>query len=351
MRLWLAALLSLAACSHSPPTAYSYAPLGPFGSGSDVQLTFNPRPDYDPSWAADGRSILYTWSPPVAPHDTRCLGLLPADGGTRLWSFCDDGFTELDSATSFGGAALGAGGALLYLEAASHLEPLSNFPRPGFDRVALFLTDTAHPLVRHTLATFPTFIGSTRIDWLERLSWTGDSSLAALADTITVKINEGSIDTLRYPIAVVTGRITANGATLQLVAGTLDARDYSMAGSNVVFSTGGVDLFTVPLSGGQATKFATVPPDTSLQLLDLSCQTARCILLTTQFRTIGVFPVLSLTFALRSLDIASGTSAVLEYRGDISFATPRIAPSTGDVVLDVGTSSGHDLHLYKGILP
>ena len=352
MRLWLAALLSLAACSHSPPTAYSYTPLGPFGSGSDLQLTFNPKPDYDPSWAVDGQSILYTYSPPDEPHDNRCLGLLPAAGGTRLWSFCDDGRTEIDSATSFGASALGTGGSLVYLEAASRLQPLSTRPKPGFDRVTLFLADTAHPLVRRTLATFPTFVDGTRIDWLERLAWTGDSTLVALGDTLAIQINEGSVDTLRFPIAVVTGRITASGAPLQLVAGTLGARDYSMAGSNVLFSTGGVDLYSVPLSGGQATKFATVPPDSLLQLLDFSCQAARCILLTHQFHPIGSDnPGPVPTDGLRSLDLATGAFAGLQYRGDITFGTPRIAPSAGDIVLDVGTSTGHNLHLYKGFLP
>ncbi len=350
MRLWIAASLALAACSHSATTAYLTEPSGPSSSGTDVQLTFNPLPDYAPDWSADGASILYDYSPSGEAHDNRCLGLLPAAGGTRLWSFCDDGTTQADSASSFGGVALAADGALLYLEATSHLQVFGTRPVPGFDHVTLYLADTAQPLRRQALASFPMFVGGHRIDWLERLSWSDAATFTALADTMIVRINEGSVDTLRFPFAVVRGTIATNGATLQLVDGTLGATIYSPAGPQLAFSTGGLDIFGVPPTGGTPVKLATVPPDTGQTLLDFSCQAAQCIALTRQFRALGVNPQVVATEGLMAFELSSGAFHPIEYRGDIKFVSPRLAPNGTDVVIEVNPVDP-DLHLYRGFVP
>src|ERR1019366_10062732 len=86
--IWIPLLLL--ACTHSdawvtPPIVA----LPPFGTGADVQLTYNVDQNYWPTWTQDGRGILYAF---VNLENTahRCLGLLPATGGSRIWELCDN---------------------------------------------------------------------------------------------------------------------------------------------------------------------------------------------------------------------------------------------------------------------
>ncbi len=99
------------ACSHSSPVSVTDpARLGPFGSGTDVQVTFNPGQDYWPAYTEDGGGVLYQYSQPGRFDDDRCIGLLPAAGGTQIWHLCDNRVSQVDSANSFSAYALGMTG-------------------------------------------------------------------------------------------------------------------------------------------------------------------------------------------------------------------------------------------------
>src|SRR5579862_9420510 len=113
-RTAIAASVMLLACTHSDAFITPGQAVGPFTSGADVQLTLNPDQDYWPTWTADGRGILYSFVDPGSTFLHRCMGLLPAAGGSRLWQWCDNRATQLDSSSSFTAYALSSSGALLY---------------------------------------------------------------------------------------------------------------------------------------------------------------------------------------------------------------------------------------------
>jgi hypothetical protein len=355
MRFWFVASLLLAACDHSAPTAYLYQPLGPYSGGTDLQVTFNPRPDYSPSWTEDGRGILYVYSTDITRHDDRCIGLLPAAGGTRVWSFCDDDQRLVaDSATSFGGAALADDGALLYVEAISPLEPSGTHAVFGIARATLWLADTADPRARTMQTAFPTVVDGQRIDWMENIAWTGPATFVALADTLTIKLTDRqTVDTLRWPVAMVRGTTGPAGMQLTVITGTVGARHYALiaGGSTVLFDNGTLDLQQVPVGGGAPITATTIPPDTSRTLLDFSCQATKCLLQTTQFRTIGSIPLPTLTEGFLSLDLTSGRFTDIKYNYPVNSIAPRLAPTGGDVVMEKDTLGTINLHLYRGFVP
>ena len=70
-RLLPTALLLLLGCGHSDSFIVSQPIVGPFGSGADIQLTFNVEQDYWPAWTQDGRGILYSY---VNPGSTAGIG-------------------------------------------------------------------------------------------------------------------------------------------------------------------------------------------------------------------------------------------------------------------------------------
>ena len=141
----------------------------------DVQLTFNVDQDYWPAWTTDGRGILYAYVDRERPLH-RCLGLLPATGGTRLWQLCDNRAVRDDSASSYGAFALDSAGRLLVAETVSS----ANAGATALSQTTLWLADSAHPYVRTSLLTLPLTVGTTVVTWLADISWTGPNTFIAL---------------------------------------------------------------------------------------------------------------------------------------------------------------------------
>jgi len=180
VKRWMArslALLTLLACGHSDGfETLQPQSLGPNGAGPDVQLTFNADQDYWPAWTQDGRGILYSFVSPGSTASHRCLGILPAAGGSRIWEMCDNRAVRRDTVSSYTAFALDSTGRLLVVEALSRTGFLSSFPF----HIRLFLTDTAAPYVRTILDTIPVLgddIGSTSaLSWLSDVAWNNSST-------------------------------------------------------------------------------------------------------------------------------------------------------------------------------
>src|SRR5512147_2765602 len=81
-------LVLLAGCGHSDPFPSGEGPdLGPRTAPLPRQLTYSLNDDLQAAWSADGSMLVYSYVDEVEPGD-RCLGLLPAGGGTRLAEKC-----------------------------------------------------------------------------------------------------------------------------------------------------------------------------------------------------------------------------------------------------------------------
>jgi len=373
---WIRVMAALAftACGHSDAFIPANSTVGPFNTGTDIRLTLNPEQDYWPAWTDDGRGILYAFINPVeagiAANRHRCMGILPASGGSRIWQLCDDRAVRSDSATSFIAYALGTDGRLLYAEA---LAPAANASIPR--QITLWLADTAHPLDRTALLTLPAALPS--VTWLADLTWTGPNSFLALGEVFasfphcSVCFTSDSIF-INAPGTVVAGTIAGTQATLQPVPGTDGATGYSLAenGASIVFvRRDDAQLYKVPVGGGTASALQTgaIP-----QLVGVSCKGSTCLVatdaLTFSNGDIGppIFPsVANGPKELRSVSLRDGTTQVLRSFGTSPaipiVAVPKISPASGDVVVQIGGVLGHlqtnsgagssDLHLYPAIVP
>ncbi|MGH7583801.1 MAG: hypothetical protein ACREL5_11300 [Gemmatimonadales bacterium] len=289
----------------------------------------------------------------------RCLGLLPAVGGTRIWQMCDNRSTQFDTTSSFTAFALDSTGRLLYSESTTpsndNLIPLSH--------VTLWLADTTHPFTRTPILRLPTTVGSTSITWLSDLVWTGPGSFIGLGQLFGTVPHCGQCltrDTLFVDTmgVVFRGTISGGQATLTEIAGTEGAIAYSLAeqGATVVFARKNRRaLFRVPVSGGSPVPPVPTGPEDSVQIAGVSCKGLICIaaedsveltgraINTTGFICCQAFAhLLADTMTLHRVDLGTGDDEVITLNGSrIIYATPVISPANGDVVVQVGGTWGH----------
>jgi hypothetical protein len=359
------AVLVGTACSHSSVDLPNPPSVGPSGSGPDIRLTVNAEQDYWPAWTADGRGVLYSFVNQAPDNRHRCIGLLPAAGGTRIWELCDNRGTEVDSVNSFPAYALATDGRLLYVEAEAPSGPQSLNPASS----TLWLADTAAPFARRALATLPVVVSGQRVDWLIDLNWTSPTEFTALAAEYSANIHcKGctTFDSLFTGVAVLHGSIGAEGASLTLVPGTDGASNYSNAesGTSIVFSRhADPHLYEAPAIGGIANAIATLGSDS---LLGVSCQASTCVVAEDP---VTLIPTTSLvTFfgseanpgKLWSVSLVTGATNVVWSDATAVLATPLLSPSEHDVVAQRGGLLGHlrtdsspasDLHLFPGLIP
>ncbi len=386
-RGWVRAAVSvlvLLGCTHSdafvaPPTAT----LGPPGAGPDVQLTLNVDQNYWPTWTEDGRGILYAFvdAESATPSNHRCLGLLPAAGGSRLWQLCDNRAVRNDSLSSYAGYAVDSAGRLLLAEATAPANSFADLPR-----ITLWLADTATPYVRTKLLALPQTVTGFTLTWLSEIRWTGANTFLALGQQYgTVSrdsiFGDGGI--------VVTGTIAGGVATLQAVTGTDSATSFSLAenGASIVYTRHhDLRLFKVPVGGGTpvpAPVQRTAPDTAALmagELVGVSCKGSTCVVasddifLTDSYvapcpggicEVFATFhaPLGNSQMQLLSVSLTGGPTQVIQ-AGALSsmvFASPQISPITGDLVFQRGGVWGHlqtfagrgngVLHLLKGVAP
>src|SRR3990170_2632702 len=95
------ALLLLAgagACEHSRPVDPGPGPPPPLRTGpSPLRITFNVDSEWNPVFTRDGSGILYSFQLPGRIDRDRCLGLVPASGGTLIGELCWRSGGDLDS--------------------------------------------------------------------------------------------------------------------------------------------------------------------------------------------------------------------------------------------------------------
>jgi hypothetical protein len=231
--LALAALAGVGACEHAQPFG---APAGepnvPQSVAFPRQLTFNPAPDFAPSWLPDGSGFIYSFSLGRFDNDF-CLGLLPAEGGHRTATICHAPlFGDADSSNVLSEPAVGPGGALAYLRAGSLVGALSpkslelvaarmGAPDPG--RVLVRFPYTAPDSLLHTGAS--------------RLHWIGDTCLVYLALQVTYLTQGTFADTLVAPLEIVRLSLAGDSAALALVPGTLGATSLAVDSAGMIVYT------------------------------------------------------------------------------------------------------------------
>lgn len=339
-------VLLATACSHSePPSFIPPDPDGPFSTTPPFRITFSPGDDGAGEYSEDGRSIVYTYAVAGRHDRDRCLGVMPAGGGTRIYEKCETRLAYNDSTDWITSGALAADGRLLYLHATSR----TNAQVPT--TVQLFLADTGST-DRRLLLTFPVPIGAVPT-WLADVRWSGASGFTALAQQFTVvPLGGAARDTTFIPIAVARGSITPQGATLQLIAGTEGATSYAVSsdGSQISFTRGGTELFIVPAAGGTATVAATIPiKGLDDRIVGHGCTRNVCVV-ATAFTPLPPPLGAPLTHELLSVPFGGGAFSSLTLTQSAIWARPRLAPTTNDILTQVRAAAGRDLYLFKGLL-
>jgi hypothetical protein len=341
--------------------------VGPSSDGPEVQLTYNSDQDYWPAWTQDGQGILYSFVSPGSSVGHRCLGLLPARGGTRLWELCDNRAVRADSVSSYSAFALNSSGQLLVAEAVSGTR-FNDLPLG----VSLWLADTATPYARTTLLTMPVQVDTTVISWLSEITWTGPNSFLALGQRFTTAPRclspcfapPDSVFVIADGV-VIRGTIAGGHATIAAVAGTQGATAYSPAegGAAIVFTLPhDLELHKVPIAGGAPVPTPNPGAHDTLskqagELVGVSCRAESCItardgiIVTANYWqfvpnfgwqfTIALGSVLpGNNMELRRVSLLDGSDVVIR-SGSAVFATPLVSPTSDDVVVAVGGAWGH----------
>lgn len=144
------AVVILLGCSHEEPfETPATGSDAPFLPGTPTRLTYNPGKDLHPAWTADGETFFYAWEQSAQPDRDRCLGELPATGGSRLRVICNPNPAAADSADFFDAPSPSPDGRLLYVRATS--------PRgaPTVSVGSLVLGRLEEPLEGTTLGSVP----------------------------------------------------------------------------------------------------------------------------------------------------------------------------------------------------
>lgn len=116
----LAALLLAAACGHQDPFPPGDSPDNdPRSTIPPIRLTLSLGEDLAPAWLADGSGIAYSFARETRFSTDRCLGELPAGGGTRRVEKCVVSGPDLDSTHALGPVALGPGRLAAWVDARS----------------------------------------------------------------------------------------------------------------------------------------------------------------------------------------------------------------------------------------
>lgn len=341
MRVIPAFLLLAAACGHSEP--YTTTPTntdGPFGAAVPTRLTYNSFTDSAASLTADGQGLMYLYT--GFANGDRCIGLMPAGGGSRRWELCDTRFEAADSGKSYSAAALSSDGQLLYISA------LARRGRDAPDRTTLWLADSALPFQRRALISFPINVGGQGVSWLTDAQWTGPDNFIARAGLLSVakECDRCPLDTTVVPAGMVRGTITATGATLSFVPGAESPEVMALAenGGVIVFMRSFTEVLRVPATGGTPTLVAALP--TSARVTGISCQGSECVI-TQLGGTVGgggegtrIYRIRLATNAVDLLTTVAGR-----------WAGPVLLPTGGDVVMQASTTPTRDLYLFKGLLP
>jgi hypothetical protein len=316
--------LFVAACSHAEPFGTEPERLDtPPVPGNPATLTRNPFQDLYPVWSPDGSTILYTFESSDAQNRDRCLGLLPAGGGTRLGQACNTSAGHLDSTEAYGPSAISPAGRLAYRYAQS-------IPgRENPDAEELRVATLAHPHDYQVVTTLPTNVQGTTVDGIGALQWLSETRLVYLA--LKIQYSGTPRDTLVDGLAVILVDL-AGGVAPAIVPGTLNATSVAGAESSesIIYTLAGDSrVYQQGLTTGVVTTLHDFGP---LGIVRDAVQRGNRLLAVVGGEvTFSVDPVLGTRQQdqggpLYQVDLANGTVSALPPAAAFFYRRPALAP-------------------------
>jgi len=243
-RLLLCTALAVCACSHEQPFETPETSSNqPFLPGTPTRLTYNPGKDLRPAWSPDGGSFFYAWQQLGTANYDRCLGEMPASGGSNLETICNPNPAAADSADAFDAPSPSADGRLLYMRSSSRAGAVN----PNTSGV--FIGPLTAPLNASQLLTLPYTIPGGRTHasisnarWLSetRIVYVGESVNYPRAcsncppDTLVTGLEVVALD-MSGPQPVLSVMPSTNGATSVAVTATRDTLYYTLQNDSRVY--------------------------------------------------------------------------------------------------------------------
>jgi hypothetical protein len=234
-RIALPMLLAVVACDHpTPPEPGDYTPGGPFSTAVPRQLTFSPGPDLTPTWLPDGSGILYQFQRSDQPDGDRCLGILPAEGGTLREEICNNTLAGADSTDAYGDAAVSSLGRIFFTRASAAWR-LHNLAPAVADIV---VANLATPWIVRSIRSLPYSVtpgGPTHFA-VAQPRWLGDSAVVYVAQNVFY-IRTVGYDTLRTGIELARMDLTTAPGTVTTIPGTDSASSVALGAGDTIYYT------------------------------------------------------------------------------------------------------------------
>jgi hypothetical protein len=309
------ATLALGGCAHEQPFQPQDTTTDrPFLPGMPIRLTYNPGADLRPAWLPDGSAFVYSWQQLGQPDLDRCLGIMGADGGTRVTTICNPNAAAADSADLFDAPSPSPAGELLYIRTSS---------KPGAvspDHAGVFLAPLADPLNATQLLTLPYSIpGGRTHGFISTARWRSAKRLLYVGQSVVYsrEFKGAPLDTL------VTG--------LEIVEMDLTGAQPSMA--------------VLPLTDGASSAALTATGDTLYYTLNNDSRVYRLVLTSADLTIAHDFGARGIARDVTVL----GSNLVAVVGGEIQFSNDSIigafqADGGGDLVsVDLATGAETDL--------
>ena len=216
-RSWLVLATLIAGCNHAQPFQSPGPPQqGPRTSVPPIRLTYNLDQDLAPTWKPDGSGVLYIYGESDRSDHDRCIGLLPARGGTRIASKCYPFDAAGDSTDVFEVVAAGPDGRIAWIEAHS----AQGEPAPSGRELRVGTLPSAD---RGTVAmSFPFDSPSgQRLSVVTHLAWLGADLVFVGAEVAySAACTSCPVDTLVVGGEVDRVNLAASPPTLEVIPGT-----------------------------------------------------------------------------------------------------------------------------------
>ncbi|MBA2292403.1 MAG: hypothetical protein H0W15_08105, partial [Gemmatimonadales bacterium] len=226
------------ACSHSPTTAtVPYTPDdAPFTATTPIRLTYDPGIDAFASFSPDGATMLYAFQPRDRDDHDRCIGFMPAGGGSRE-EHCDNTGIGAARTDALEYPALNNRGDLLYARYASAIGDFI----PNTAEISLQLATRDAPLAARNILQLPMLVEGVGLTRIGRIRWASDDVLYFAAEEMTLLRNPISTsfrDTVVTGNGLIRGTRMASGFRFETVGGILDASDFDFSvGRDTIFFT------------------------------------------------------------------------------------------------------------------
>ncbi len=332
----------LAGCGHGEgfqaPDPWALGPLVP---GAVARLTYSGGRDQSPSWRPDGTGILYSWEDLTTTARGWCLGVLPADGGSRTLSRC--GRQQQDSVHAFDWAAEAADGRVAMVRALS-----LRFAFAPYDW-ALVVGSADDPVRGTPVQTIPFTLPSGRmVQGLSQVRWLDSATLIMVGERrfVGAPCRGCPIDTVAAGRLLLTVA-TAGGAAVE-VPGTDYATSVAVRGADEVFFTRGGDtrVYRLARASGVITPVWDFGPGQVAR--DVQVAGDRLVAVVGGVVSWGLDPNVGDSTqvdeggVLAVVDLAAGTTAFVD--PGFRMRRPALSPDGRRAVVETGSTPG-DLYL------